>query len=48
MTSKDDDIENLDLPYKLLVHYTDTKLSHRFARFEVPACLSYEDTKRDI
>jgi len=48
VASHDGDIEGMNVPYMLQVNYTDTKLSHRFVRFEIPAGLSYEDTKRDI
>ena len=37
------------IPFRLQVTYTDTKLSHRFVRFEVPAeGPSYEATKRKV
>ena len=33
-------------PFSLQVNFTDTKLSHRFVRFEVPDSLDYDETVR--
>ena len=33
-------------PFTLQVNFTDTQLSHRFVRFEVPEVLDYEEAKR--
>ena len=43
-----DDFAHADVPFKLQVNFTDTKLSHRFVRFEIPDLLSYEDSKREV
>lgn len=35
-------------PYQLQVNFSDTKLSHRFVRFEVPDSLDYDETVRQV
>ena len=36
------------IPYLLQVNYTDTQLSHRFIRFEVPESISYDPFKKTV
>lgn len=36
------------MPYKLNVNFTDTKLSHRFIRFEIPNSLDYKNSISQI
>ena len=33
-------------PFQLQVNFTDTQLSHRFIRFEVPGALDYGEAKQ--
>lgn len=36
------------IPYMLQVNYTDTQLSHRFIRFEVPESISYDTFRKTV
>ena len=37
-----------DIPYYIEVNYTDTKLSHRFVRFELPDNIEVDDMRRTV
>ena len=37
-----------DIPYHIQVNYTDTKLSHRFVRFELPDEIEVDDMRRTV
>ena len=46
--STHEEIFNESIPYPLQVNYTDTKLSHRFIRFEIPKLVVVESFKNDV